>query len=306
MFNSTPLQKLQNLDTLPNIDIFCKRDDLYPSLYGGNKARIVDSIFLKINNLQELKDGFIISAGNINSNFNRVLALKCAELGLKLKLFIYRDEDQPLTINYDIVKSTNTEIINTNKSMISISIDNCINYLLQHNIPYKYIYGGGSNSIDAYSAYFDVVKEMDNQIGKLDHVFVACGTGTTTSGLIYGLSNFFPNTMLHAISISRSRKDQLPIIEKNINSLKIKCSNLRFYDDYIAGGYGKSNNEIQETIQFAIKNYGMVLDETYSGKAFWAMIKIIKSNINYFKHKNIVFINTSGLFNYLDRYKSWK
>ncbi len=52
---------------------------------------------------------------------------------------------------------------------------------------------------------------------------------------------------------------------------------LVLYDDFLFGGYGKSNQQLRDFIYKVAKNTGVVLDDTYTGKAFWGMIQIIKN-----------------------------
>lgn len=42
----------------------------------------------------------------------------------------------------------------------------------------------------------------------------------------------------------------------------------------------------------------MIIDTTYSGKAFWGMKMIIENSEDY-KGKNVLFWNTGGIFNLL-------
>ena len=51
-------------------------------------------------------------------------------------------------------------------------------------------------------------------------------------------------------------------------------------------------------IKECISNEGMIIDPTYSGKAFWGMNNIIESSET-FKDKNILFWNTGGIMNLL-------
>lgn len=63
-------------------------------------------------------------------------------------------------------------------------------------------------------------------------------------------------------------------------------------DDYILDGYGKYNTEIDQTIQNVIFDYGIPLNRTYTGKAFWGMTQFLEKE--HIDDKNILFINTGG------------
>lgn len=65
-----------------------------------------------------------------------------------------------------------------------------------------------------------------------------------------------------------------------------------FLDDYRAGGYAKSSPEIVATVDYVLKNYGIPLDETYTGKAFTGMDKYLAEKG--IQKKNVLFIHTGG------------
>ena len=70
-----------------------------------------------------------------------------------------------------------------------------------------------------------------------------------------------------------------------------------FVDDYTAG-YGKEDGAVSETIQNVLRQYGIPLDMTYTGKAFTGMLDYSKT----LKDKTILFIHTGGtplFFDYL-------
>ena len=54
----------------------------------------------------------------------------------------------------------------------------------------------------------------------------------------------------------------------------------------------KEDNAIAETIKSVLKNYGIPLDATYTGKAFCGMNKYIEKER--IENENILFIHTGG------------
>ena len=72
-----------------------------------------------------------------------------------------------------------------------------------------------------------------------------------------------------------------------------------FIDDYTAG-YGKEDSLVKQTIKMVLKNYGIPLDATYTGKAFMGMTEYI-TGIN---DKNILFIHTGGTPLFFDELRS--
>ena len=58
------------------------------------------------------------------------------------------------------------------------------------------------------------------------------------------------------------------------------------------GGYGRWNNELLACIQ-AIEQVGLELDPVYTGKAFFALVKLAQQNA--FQNRQLAFIHTGGL-----------
>lgn len=68
-------------------------------------------------------------------------------------------------------------------------------------------------------------------------------------------------------------------------------SRLKITDDYICGGYSKTNRELISLIQEIYTVYGIPLDPVYTGKAFYGMLKEIKKKD---LKGNCLFIHTGG------------
>ena len=83
---------------------------------------------------------------------------------------------------------------------------------------------------------------------------------------------------------------------------KVSPRSIHVVDDYRCGGYGKSCVEETNLISDVLKKYGIPLDPTYTGKAFWGMLKYIQSKE--IKNSNVLFIHTGGtpaFYDYLTR-----
>ena len=77
-----------------------------------------------------------------------------------------------------------------------------------------------------------------------------------------------------------------------------------FCEEYIGGGYGEYCDGIVELIRECASKEGMLLDPTYSGKAFFGMNSIIQKDSK-FADSHVLFWNTGGIFNLLAEIKSW-
>lgn len=307
-FSPTPLSHITNCLTgiYPDREggVIFKRDDLFYNSGGGSKARMLQYIL----SAERVKDAeVIVTAGGPMSNFNRACALKCAESGLKMHLITYTDHEEEFnnSLNYFLVRMTSCTITRCKKTEVADTIASVMRFYEKNGVKAVNIYGGG-RSIEGIYSYFDAVKELSTQLKDKNlplEVFVACGTGTTVSGISAGLQRFFPQARVHAISVARDKTTEMPIIYENLESLnyylrrdEFTGSNIRFHDQFILGEYGAVNDELITTIRTFVSETGILLDPVYTGKAFYGMLKILKSeDIN----DNIVFWHTGAVYTLL-------
>lgn len=125
------------------------------------------------------------------------------------------------------------------------------------------------------------------------------------TGICAGMQKYFPKAKVHGISVARKYEAECPVLESDMELLNhylhedFNFSNLTFYDEFLNGGYGKTSLEEIYTIKECIANEGLIIDPTYTGKAFWGMTSILKrSNC---KNKRVLFWNTGGLINLLSQ-----
>ena len=75
-----------------------------------------------------------------------------------------------------------------------------------------------------------------------------------------------------------------------------------FVDDYIGSGYGQDNEAVIATIKDTMIRYGIPLDSTYTGKAFYGMKQYLADHKT--QGKNILFIHTGGTPLFFDDMKA--
>lgn len=300
-FNATPITPLPYFSEKYNVELLAKRDDLFSSALGGSKARMLQYILYPL-----LSGGAktIVTAGGPCSNFNRALSLLCASYGLKMILVSYTDEPEEYetSLNNFIVSQTNCEYVFCKKTEVPKTIEKVLKQCDKATT--RFIYGGGK-SLQGVFAYYDAVKELKAQTDHIDELFVACGTGTTLTGICAGMQKYFPKAKVHGISVARTYEAELPVLTSDMEILnqylheKFDFSNLVFHDDFLNGGYSKTSPEELRTIQECISHEGLIIDPTYAGKAFWGMTSILEKRD--YKNKKILFWNTGGLMNLLSQ-----
>lgn len=289
-----------------NNNLYIKRDDLLPFSFGGNKAR---KAMYFLDEIKRTKSDCIITYGSNSSNHCRIIANLAASLKVKC-IIISPEEDDESTFNLQMLNYFGADIIRCAISNVSKTIEETVAAMkCQGYTPY-FIMGGGHGNLGT-QAYVDCFSEIMNyEIEhniQFDYIFHASGTGTTQAGLVCGRLLNNRNTKIIGVSIARRNPKGKQIVIDSVNEYMISAGftddysgQVELIDDYVLDGYGKYNTEIDQTIQNVLTDYGIPLNRTYTGKAFWGMKKYLeKENI---ENKNILFVHTGGtplFFDYL-------
>ena len=301
MIQSSPIFKANRISHIWGINLFIKRDDLFPLSGGGSKARKLCYI---LNNKVQKENNAIVTAGSNQSNHLRATALWAAKLGWKLICVIHDDEPAKYEGNLKIVKLTGAELRFVQKSEVKEAMDKAMVDLSNEGYNPFYIWGGG-HCVEGSFAYYEAVKELKEQLGNIipDYIVVASGTGTTQAGLEIGVRQFFPICKVLGVSIAREQQRGKSVILKSMKELNdylnnpIKMPFDIFFDDrWICGGYEATYPDLLETIHWAARTEGLILDPTYTGKAFHALRKYVETGIIP-ENSNVVFWHTGGLLN---------
>lgn len=292
--NSTPIYLLPT----SNFPIYIKREDLFPFCFGGNKARKALLFFEEID-----KGNFdcVVTYGSGSSNHARVISNMCAQRGLPCYI-ISPQETAKDTFNSHLMHMFGAKILTVPVEQVHDTIEKKLAELKENgNKPY-FIAGGGHGNLgtEAYVRCYQEIKEYEKQQHvHFDYIFLASGTGTTQAGLICGQLLYKDDRKIIGISIARKNPYGRDVVLNSVRSyVNNKCTETQiqastvFIDDYTGSGYGKTCPELNVTIKNALKQYGIALDPTYTGKAFWGMQQYIKSNKLH--DKNILFIHTGG------------
>lgn len=300
-FEKTPISELPYYSKKYGIKLISKRDDLFQEGCGGNKARMLQYILADVSNNYDV----LVTAGGPYSNFNRACALMCAKLGIKMHLVEYTDnyQEYDLAQNYYICKLCDIQTTRCDRASVAITIEKVLKEYEQKGIKAKFVYAGGK-CLEGFYSFYDAIKEVKEQGVNFDYVFLACGTGTTLTGICAGTQAFFPHARVIAISTARTECVERPVLEEDMTILNqhlntsYDFSNMHFYDSFLCGGYAKYNDALFDTIKECISKEGMIIDPTYSGKAFYGMTQLLASS-KQFEGKTVLFWNTGGLFNLL-------
>ncbi len=305
MNSFSPICTMPRLARHLGIDLRAKRDDLLAAPGGGNKIRKACKVFQKA---KELGCNAVVTTGGIQSNHARVVAIIAAQLGWRCKLILHGDLkslDAPAG-NLLLMRLCGAEILIVDPSAISIGMQRCMDELRNDGFSPFEIPGGG-HCLEGALAYVDAVHELRDQCGadnwKPDFIILASGTGATQAGIIVGLESIGWKTGVIGISVARKNPRGTDVIARSCSELRRYLqlepagnAPIRFFDNWVGNGYEKAGPKIFDAIRLSAQLEGLILDPTYTGKAFAAMIDL-RSSGEIKTNSKVLFWHTGGLLN---------
>ena len=277
------------------------RDDIFPFIGGGGKAR--KAVYYETL-LKEKGYDAVVTCGGIQSNHNRAIALMCARNGWKCHLCIQGTEERFLSEKgnalLDRLSGAECELIKPEDT--SLAMDRAMERLAAEGYKPYYCHGGG-HDLPGGVSFVEAVEELARQIEMPDYIFHASGTGSTQAGIVVGLDRVgWSETKCIGISVARQYERGKQVIVEFANMLAEHFGMTESYDnrilfntDYLCGGYELFTPEMEIYLRKAMVETGLMFDTTYSAKAFYGMMDIIKKKG--LKEKKIVFWHTGGIMN---------
>lgn len=301
---NTPVRQLKKLQEHLNINsLWIKQDDLTSPIYGGNKPRKLE--FLLADAINKGCDK-VLTVGGIGSNHCVATAAFCNELNLRSSaVLIY----QPIT-RY-VRKNLLLELYFKNNLIYSHTQRGMrlrVRWKLNKESNIYYIGSGGSSplgSLGFVNAVFELKTQIINgQLPEPDYIFVANGSMGTTAGLTLGIQLANLKTTIYGIQVTapsysnveNTRKlanKSRALLAKYDNSIsKLSFNHLIIDSNYYGEAYGKPTSEGLEAIKLIKEHEGIILEPTYTGKTFAALIDYVRTKKIDFKDKTVLFWNT--------------
>lgn len=304
--------------------IYIKRDDLLGFSFGGNKCRIAEVLF---QDMKEKGCDFFVSYGSRKSNLNRVVGTLCkAEKIPCLVITALEDGEREDTFNSRILEQMEIQSVFCDKSHVKETVERTLADLRKKGYHPYYIYGDSTGKGNeaavrrAYMAAYEEIRQWEREHGiDFRQIFHASGTGMTQGGLIAGQKAAFEK-MCHAegeesvelgkataaensrqpeqiigISVARNAERGAAEVARFAGT---SVEQVHFLDEYLCGGYGTYDEEIERTIECVMERYGIPLDPTYTGKAYNGMMKWLETHGN--DGDSVLFIHTGGTPLYFD------
>lgn len=280
--------------------IYIKRDDLLGFSFGGNKCRIAEVL------LQDMKEkgyDFFVSYGSRKSNLNRVVGTLCKAENIPcLVITALEDGEKEDTFNSRILERMEIQSVFCDKSHVRETVEQTLADLREKRYHPYYIYGdstgkGNESAVrKAYAAAYEEIRQWEKQNRiYFRQIFHASGTGMTQGGLVAGQKAASGQEQIIGISVARNAARGAVEVARFAG---VPVDQVCFLDEYLCGGYGMYEEEIERTIEHVMEQYGIPLDPTYTGKAFTGMMKWLGTHGN--EGDPVLFIHTGGTPLYFD------
>ncbi len=305
----TPLQKVK----FKGNSFLVKRDDFTGVELTGNKVRKLEYLlyYAKKNNFTH-----IFTSGGDQSNHARATCIAASALGFKSKLFLWGNKNNNPDGNLFLDKLTGTEIeflskkdySNVNGIMLAQS------ELFKKSKKKAYVIPSGGSSPLGIWGYINFVRELNSQINltKIKGLVFANGSCGTSAGILVGAALLGLKFKVYPVNVLMTKEEVFAETEKLVLdcvksyrlNIKVPLDNLQILDGYSEEGYKNITQVKLKIIKEFFRESGILLDPTYTGKAFYAFYEnFIKTS----KTDKMVFLHTGGIYgafakkkNYLD------
>jgi len=311
-FLPTPLEHLPALsERLGGPKIWMKRDDMTGLATGGNKARKLEFLLAEaLNN----KADTVLTFGAVDSNHCRMTAAAARKVGLSSFLVLSGQKPDRLTGNLlfdEILGSEYLFLPDFNDPSrfeeMRLAVFNIVQDLTEKGRSVYMIPPGGSTPLGDVGYYIAAIELFDQarELGiRIDHIFVAMGTGGTHAGLLAGVKCLDMPTKVVGIAVNREGSLAaigLPPVEVIVNEIgeligekpNATPDDVVIDYGYYGDAYGVPTAGCIEAIKLVARTEGIFLDPTYTGKTMAGLIDKVRKG-EFGKDENIVFVHTGG------------
>ena len=298
----TPVEALERLSQrLGGPRLLVKRDDQTGLATGGNKTRKLE--FLAAAAQVEGADT-LVTAGAVQSNHCRQTAAAAVRCGLHCVLVLSGDPPTGgaggnLLLDQLLGAEVRFDSRPADEALAAVGESLRAAGQRPFLIPI-----GGSNPTGA-SGYVLAMEELVGQLQergeRIDHVFLASGSGGTQAGIAVGARALGFEGQVVGISVSRSADAMLQSLVPLANdtaaylnlALEFTPDDIIVNDDYLGGGYGVMGDLERRAIRTLAKTEGLMLDPVYTGRAFGGLLDLIERGV-LGQDETVLFWHTGG------------
>jgi 1-aminocyclopropane-1-carboxylate deaminase len=281
----SPVQKIDHpIFNERGLNVFIKRDDLIHPLISGNKWRKLKYILKKA---RAQGKNHLVTFGGAYSNHLLATAAAAAMFGFE-STGIVRGEEVNNTHLF-LCRLHGMKLIFTDRESYRHKPELFDIYFKDDENAFFIDEGGAS--AEAALGCSELISELEQHY---DHIFCACGTGTTAAGILNGISKNRLHTQFHAIPVFKNGGFIATEIEKYLTA----PIPYQLHLDYHFGGYAKTTPPLIQFIEQFVAATGILIEPVYTGKMLYSIFDLAKAE-HFKRGSNILAIHTGGILGLL-------
>jgi 1-aminocyclopropane-1-carboxylate deaminase len=266
------------------LNVFIKRDDLIHPLISGNKWRKLKYLLKRA---EAQGKTHLVTFGGAYSNHLLATAAAAAMFGFKSTGFIRGEE-----VN-------NTHLFLCRLHGMKLLFTNRESYRDKHSLfdghfakdESAFFIDEGGASPEAAQGCSELIDELEQVY---DHLFCACGTGTTAAGIINAIQAHQLKTLFHAVPVFKNGG----FIADEINKYLTTPASYQLHLNYHFGGYAKTTPQLITFIEQFVQHTGILIDQVYVGKMLYALLDQAQTG-SFKRGDHILAIHTGGVLGLL-------
>ena len=314
----TPLERLDNLSNDYQTNIWIKRDDCTGLAFGGNKSRQLEYY---IGHAKSLGADTLLTTGAVQSNHVRMTVAAARKMNMDVEVQLehrverdqveYHESGNPFLVKLMGAKIRYYPVGEDEDGADQAVMERAEVMKAEGKKPYVIPLSNAGTTYGALG-YVEAAEEVLLQLNAMNikpvRFIVPTGSASTHAGFLLGLRASGCNTPVSGICVRREAQSQQQRVQTKIQSVQelmglnidIGLEDIICDDRFLAPGYGLLNAPTSAAIELLARREGILLDPTYSGKAFAALIDCVE-NESFGGDDHLVFLHTGGapsLFGY--------
>ncbi len=302
-FLPTPLEPLPRLSEMLGVQLFIKRDDLTGLAFGGNKVR-----HLEFSIGQALQEGcdVVINGAAIQSNYCRQTAAACAKVGLKCALVLRQDSRiEPYKVEpqgnllLDYLLGADVRFINFDEDVNAAKERLAEEYRAKGHKPFVIRPPDVAGGLGYLVCLLELVAQA-RELGITPTHIVHSSSTPTQAGLLLGVKALGLDWQVLGIAPSPNANATESITQvTNLAAerlglpVRITPDEVHFSTAYAGESYGIPTPEGMEALLLMARTEGILLDPSYTAKAFAAIVAMARKG-ELTKEHTVIFIHTGG------------
>ncbi|MDA0353497.1 MAG: D-cysteine desulfhydrase family protein [Chloroflexi bacterium] len=307
----TPIEEAARLGESLGVRMLLKRDDLTSIPFGGNKVRQLEFYF---GEARAQGADTVLITGAVQSNYARAAAAVAARLGMEAHVQL---EERVPGMGETYYASGN------------VLLDDLLG-AVRHSFPEGENEAGADAALGALAAELraagrhpyiiplspdnpplgalgyvaaaaEILQQMPDLSAEVDAVVVPSGSSLTHSGLLTGLRALDQGVSVYGICVRRDAVSQHARVLRKSSEVTallgaeglVRDADVRVFDDVLAPGYGRLNDEVFEAIALTARTEALYLDPTYTGRTMAGLIHLVRTGAIE-AGSTVMFIHTGG------------